>query len=167
MNLNIVSKKIADGSSYAAIAQELGVSRQAVWDFCKRNQIKKPPKAPLPLVELAKRKARFAGKPEDYAETTLKFRRKKQNAKNGKWEFTIDFWDLVWPTHCPILGLELLYSSPFDVRADASVSFDRIDSTKGYIPGNVQVLSWRANRIKNDGTAEEHQKIADFMRKGT
>jgi hypothetical protein len=26
------------------------------------------------------------------------------------------------------------------------------------------VMSWRANRIKNDGTSQEHQQIADFMR---
>ena len=25
-------------------------------------------------------------------------------------------------------------------------------------------MSWRANRIKNDGTAEEHQLIANFIK---
>jgi hypothetical protein len=88
-----------------------------------------------------------------------KFRRKK--ASNYKHEWTIDFGDLTFPTHCPVLGIQLDYFT--HERQENSVSFDRIDPTKGYIKGNVVVMSWRANRIKNDGTAEEHQKIADFL----
>jgi hypothetical protein len=88
-----------------------------------------------------------------------KFRNKKAHSYGV--EFTIDFGDLDFPTHCPILGVELDYFA--DGREENSPSFDRIDPKKGYIPGNVAIVSWRANRIKNDGTAEEHQKIADFI----
>lgn len=91
-----------------------------------------------------------------------KFRAKKANAiKSGK-EFTIEFGDLVFPTHCPVLGLELDYFN--DTRAENTVTFDRVDPSKGYIKGNVVMISWRANRIKNDGTAEEHLQIANFMK---
>jgi hypothetical protein len=90
-----------------------------------------------------------------------KFRHKKANALREGKEFTVEFGELEFPTHCPILGIELNYFS--EGRAENTVSFDRIDSTKGYISGNVVVISWRANRIKNDGTADEHQKIADFL----
>lgn len=90
-----------------------------------------------------------------------KFRKKKANATKNGVEFTIDFGELEFPTHCPILGTELDYFA--ENRAENTVSFDRIDSNKGYISGNVVVISWRANRIKNDGTADEHQKIADFL----
>ena len=62
-----------------------------------------------------------------------------------------------------LLGIELDYFA--EVRKEASASFDRVDNTKGYIPGNVLVISWRANRIKNDGTAQEHRQIADFIDK--
>jgi polyhydroxyalkanoate synthesis regulator phasin len=89
-----------------------------------------------------------------------KFRRKK--ASNYKHEWDITFDDLFFPTHCPILGIELDYYA--SERQENSVSFDRLDTTKGYIKGNVMIMSWRANRIKNDGTAEEHQRIADFLR---
>jgi hypothetical protein len=58
--------------------------------------------------------------------------------------------------------MELDYFS--DSRTENSVTFDRIDPSKDYISGNVVIISWRANRIKNDGTAEEHQKIADFIK---
>lgn len=89
------------------------------------------------------------------------FRRKRQNAKNKHWEFTLTKEDLEWPTHCPILGIELDWFA--DGRSENSPSFDRIDTTKGYVPGNVIICSWRANRIKNNGTAEEHYKIAKWL----
>lgn len=96
-----------------------------------------------------------------YQEMKAKFRGKKANAKRAGWEFTIDFGEIEFPTHCPILGIELDYFAA--QRAENSVSFDRIDPNKGYVSGNVVIISWRANRIKNDGTADEHQKIADFL----
>lgn len=96
-----------------------------------------------------------------YVMQRFKFSRKKTNASRIGYEWTINFGDLVWPTHCPILGLELDYFA--ETRQENSVSFDRIDSSSGYVTGNVLVLSWRANRIKNDGTAMEHRKIADFL----
>jgi hypothetical protein len=90
-----------------------------------------------------------------------KFKHKRQAAMYSKHEWALSFNDLEWPLVCPVLGLELDYFCPS--RTESSVSFDRIDNNKGYIKGNVVVMSWRANRIKNDGTADEHQKIADFL----
>lgn len=91
------------------------------------------------------------------------FIRKRQNAKRGKWEWLLSPTDITYPTHCPMLGIELDWFSEF--KQENSPSFDRVDSTKGYIPGNVLICSWRANRIKNDGTASELRKIADFLDK--
>ena len=34
-------------------------------------------------------------------------------------------------------------------------SLDRIDPSKGYVPGNIIVCSWRANRMLSDFTAQE------------
>lgn len=90
-----------------------------------------------------------------------KFSAKKGNSKNHELGFTVEFKDIQWNTHCPILGLELDYKAKG--RQENSVSFDRIDPNKGYVPGNVFIISWRANRIKNDGTAEEHRLISNFM----
>jgi len=90
-----------------------------------------------------------------------KFRKKKSNAVREGKEFTVEFGELEFPTHCPILGLELDYFT--ENKSENTVSFDRIDSNKGYVSGNVVIISWRANRIKNNGTADEHQKIADFL----
>lgn len=92
-----------------------------------------------------------------------KFRSKKYNALVGGYEWDVDFGDIEFPQCCPILGIELDYWA--DTRQENSVSFDRLDNSKGYVTGNVIIVSWRANRIKNDGTAEEHKKIYEFMQK--
>lgn len=87
-----------------------------------------------------------------------KFRNKKANARC---EFTIEFKDIQWNTHCPVLGMALDYKAA--KTQENSVSFDRLDPNKGYVPGNVFIISWRANRIKNDGNAEEHRLISNFL----
>ena len=90
-----------------------------------------------------------------------KFTTKRCQSKHTGYEWTIQFGQIYWPAHCPILGLELNYFA--ESRMENSVSFDRTNNKKGYIPGNVKIISWRANRIKNDGTSEEHYKIAEYL----
>lgn len=85
---------------------------------------------------------------------------RKRAAKTGL-EFSICVFDFVVPKHCPVLGIELQYGVGY--RNDSSPSLDRIDSTKGYVPGNVLVISWRANRLKSDATLSELRLIAAYM----
>jgi len=33
----------------------------------------------------------------------------------------------------------------------------------GYVPGNVVVISHRANRLKGDGILEEHKRLVSWM----
>ena len=68
------------------------------------------------------------------------------------------------PYMCPVLDIPLDFSSKtLRSRSDYSPSLDRIDSDKGYEPGNCAIISWRANRIKNNGTATEHKLIWEWM----
>ncbi len=48
---------------------------------------------------------------------------------------------------------------------DNSMSLDRIDSSKGYIKNNIQIISYRANIIKNDITLELFKKIVSNFKK--
>ena len=76
----------------------------------------------------------------------------RQRCKRTGTEFTITVDDIVVPTVCPLLGVVLdTYADSVDVHP----SIDRIDPKKGYIPGNVWVISHRANRIKSDACADE------------
>lgn len=85
---------------------------------------------------------------------------KVRAAKRGL-EFTISAEDLSMPDVCPVLGLPI--GMGFGARSDNSASIDRIDSQKGYVPGNVRVISWRANRLKNDATLDELRAIVAYM----
>lgn len=91
------------------------------------------------------------------------WRRAKCRSKERGIEFSLTVDDIKIVDTCPVLGIPLVYDSPS--QCPNSASLDRTDSTKGYIPGNVAVISWRANNIKNDGTAEEHQAVADYLRR--
>lgn len=68
---------------------------------------------------------------------------KSRAAMRGR-EFNIELSDVVIPAQCPVLKISM--DSP---------SIDRIDSSKGYIKGNIRVISKRANTLKNNATTEE------------
>lgn len=87
------------------------------------------------------------------------FQSAKARAKQKGEEFNIEIDDIIVPTICPILGIPLSYNR--GIKQDNSYSLDRIDSSKGYIKGNIWVISLRANRIKNDSTPEELRIIAN------
>lgn len=84
-------------------------------------------------------------------------------AKNGAGkrgiECTITKEDIIIPPRCPVLNVEWVYDG---VRHDHAPSLDRIDSTKGYIPGNIAVVCWRVNRLKNNATIDELRSLVEF-----
>ncbi len=87
----------------------------------------------------------------------------KQRAKSKGLECSISSVDIVIPEKCPVLGIPLAPS--LGMASDASPSLDRIDPSKGYIPGNVTVISRRANTIKSDVTREELQLLISWLEK--
>jgi hypothetical protein len=63
-------------------------------------------------------------------------------------------------THCPLLGIELSYEKyPGNAAPDNYASLDKIDPSKGYVVGNVQIVSFRANTLKNSATLDELKLI--------
>lgn len=91
----------------------------------------------------------------------------KRRAKQRGIEFTLNIDDIIIPGYCPVLGIKLeMTATEKKYKAnDNSPSIDRIDSTKGYHKDNIAIISYRANIVKNSGTAEEHRKIAGWMEK--
>lgn len=77
----------------------------------------------------------------------------RQRAKNKGWRFNIELSDVVIPKLCPVFGVPLVYGTKH------APSIDRIDSKKGYVKGNVRVISKRANLLKSDGTVAEFEMI--------
>lgn len=159
-----IQQYLNEGLTYKEIGELCGVTKQRIGQLVRQYKLTKRTKPEKPKTARDKRKSAFKLESHLYPLASSKFSTKRQNTLRAKkYEFSIKFEDLEWPSHCPILGIPLEYENAFDVRTEGSVSFDRIDSSKGYIPGNVRIISWRANRIKNDGTSEEHRKIADYM----
>lgn len=86
--------------------------------------------------------------------------RVRGRAKATGQDFNLTIEDCVIPETCPVLGIPLTYAG---ARTDNTASMDRIDSAKGYTKGNVHVISYRANRIKNDATVAELLKVAAYF----
>ena len=168
----MIKELLQSGKTLQEVADVLGVSKQRVHQLVKKlglsreeyvSSLRAKKRKENRLVEIQKKYNRDSyGFLSDIKKRQgLFFTRKKQNNKQRGWEWSITMSDLEWPRYCPILGIELDWFA--EVRSENSPSIDRLDSSKGYIPGNVVIMSWRANRIKNDGTANEHQQIADYL----
>lgn len=92
---------------------------------------------------------------EEWSITPLEhkiFNRARSRAKRKKLEFNITIEDIIIPENCPI------FKTPIKIP-----SIDRIDSSKGYIKGNIQIVSNRANMLKNNATIEELQMIVKYL----
>jgi hypothetical protein len=87
----------------------------------------------------------------------------KTRAKKRGWEFTITIDDIVLQDVCPLLGIPINYQPRGKALPD-SASLDRIDCSRGYVPGNVMVISWRANRLKCDATVEELEMLVTNLK---
>lgn len=81
----------------------------------------------------------------------------KQRAEKYRLDFNIDVSDIHIPDICPILEVPLEYGTKGDY--EYSPSIDRIDTTKGYVKGNIAIISKKANSMKNNATFEELQKF--------
>ncbi len=90
------------------------------------------------------------------------FTQAKSRAKLKGVPFTITYDDIVIPEFCPVFGIKLEFNKG-GPKAN-SPSLDRIIPELGYVPGNVQVISHRANTIKNDATLEELEQIVAYIR---
>ena len=83
----------------------------------------------------------------------------KQRAKAKNLEFNLTRDDIIVPEKCPVFG-EPIIKEVFNPMAP---SLDRVDNTKGYIKGNVRVISKKANIMKGDMTPDDMKKIYEYM----
>lgn len=79
--------------------------------------------------------------------------RAKTRAKNHNLDFNIEVSDIIIPKICPILEVPIEIGTKDDY--EYSPSLDRIDNSKGYVKGNVWVISKKANSMKNSASTEE------------
>ena len=92
----------------------------------------------------------------------LLYKNIKSRCKRMGREFSIDIKDIIIPEKCPVFGFELKREDRQTWMCAPSV--DRIDSSKGYIKGNVTVVSRRANIIKRNATLEELEQLFNYYK---
>jgi len=105
--------------------------------------------------------AKYRAEMQEASPRLWAYTQKKAGAKKLGIAFTIGPDDFSWPSHCPALGIQLNSGG----SRDNTPSFDRIDPRYGYVPGNVVVVSMRANRMKSDASAAELQALALFYKR--
>ena len=90
--------------------------------------------------------------------------RARNRARERGLEFSLELSDIKIPDICPILGIPLRVHSGTSGGKPFSPALDRIDNSKGYIPGNVMVISHLANCMKSSATNEQLHAFADWVK---
>jgi uncharacterized membrane protein len=93
--------------------------------------------------------------------------RARRRAKQFNLEFDLIIDDVKIPEYCPVLKIPLI-APTIDARkrTNNTPTLDRINNSKGYIKNNVFVISWRANRLKDNMTIEEVESLLQYMKYG-
>lgn len=113
--------------------------------------------------------------PEQYAKIQFTWRTRnpkkahycslRQNAKRKGVPFDLELNDINYPECCPILGIPLVRNTGDKSAKENSPSVDRIDPSKGYTKDNIQIISAKANVMKNNATKEELLRFAEWVLK--
>jgi len=93
-------------------------------------------------------------------------------AKNLEFSITVEYlWKLFIKQNrkCTFTGEELYFYKTSDTKPSKTASLDRIDSTKGYVEGNLQWVHRDVNKLKKNFSDERFieicLKVAEFKNK--
>lgn len=92
--------------------------------------------------------------------------RRRAKKKNLPFDINHDYIRSIVPSHCPIFGMPLEWSTQRgngNIALPNSPSLDRIDPSKGYIKGNIWIISHRANQIKSDASHDELKRVTEAV----
>jgi hypothetical protein len=85
----------------------------------------------------------------------------RRRARRAGIPFNLDEDDLLIPESCPVLGIPLFRGN--GTPSDNSATVDRVIPERGYVKGNVRVISFRANRIKSNASMAEIRRVFEYM----
>ena len=97
-----------------------------------------------------------------WAGTAVKSARRRAKIKGIPFNLTIYYLLGIVTDRCPVFNTEFKFSGNKFAR-DESPSLDRIDPTKGYVEGNVVVISSKANNIKSAYKSTDIYRVAKWL----
>lgn len=137
------------------LANSLGVSRQYIHQTWKDAGLETRP-------VFVGRKARATKERKPLTPEQRCINNMLRAARASGREYNLTREDIVIPKTCPALGIPLDLT-PGSSR-DTTPSLDRINNAKGYVRGNIVIVSFRANRLKSNACAAELTRLARFYR---
>lgn len=154
MNKEIITRKEAI---------ELGLDRYYTGKPCKNGHMSERYTKTSACIECLKtnslnwQKVNSFNGSNKHKQRLLQVIQRKCKKKDIPFDLTIE--DIEFPTHCPVLGIELDLTGD---NREASPSIDRIIPELGYVKDNIVIVSFRANRLKNDASLNEMRSLVSF-----
>jgi len=96
----------------------------------------------------------------------LRNARSRARRDNVSFDITYEYLEKIATNECPVFGTRFEWGTSKlgkGITKDNCPTLDRILPNKGYIKGNVAFISYKANRIKDNGTMQDHYAIADWI----
>lgn len=92
----------------------------------------------------------------------------KRDAKNRAlkkgvpFDITVAYVHSILTDECPVFGVKFQWLGNGKIGPN-SPSLDRIDPAKGYVEGNLVIVSSKANNIKSAYTSDDIFKVAEWL----
>ena len=74
---------------------------------------------------------------------------------------TLTLADIIIPLNCPVFHRPFVYGTGW--ANDWSPTIDRIVPVLGYVPGNIQIISFKANTMKSNATPAEQLLFSTWL----
>lgn len=147
------SKRYTRGYDYRCI--ECCIKRTTERHYKLRESILQQNKAKRDCLTVEEKREKAQQSKEWYRKNLKRLLLTRAIERSGKMglECNIDINDIEIPELCPLLNVPFKYGSQSNKWY--TYSLDRIDNSKGYIKGNIQVITYLANTMKSKATKKE------------
>jgi hypothetical protein len=131
--------------------------------------------APESLKKLFDIKSRAGNRKDEFSSFKYFITKCKERKKVNGYEYNIDLQYLkqLWETQrgiCPYTGFVMVMPDTTNSRSKVyslkKASLDRIDSSKGYVKGNVEFVCLLINMAKNNSSKEEVLEFIEELKSG-
>lgn len=83
----------------------------------------------------------------------------RSKRSNIPFDLTVEYVQSIMPSECPVLKHPFITDG---TNRDYMWSLDRIVPDLGYVIGNVNVISWKANRLRSNASADELKAVYEY-----